>query len=90
MTARPHTIAPDTLAKTPKPTTIETVDDELTIKDATRTVALYHIAGNPHSETMLMVYLPAERVLLEVDAFSPGAAVNPCAANLFETSRAAS
>ena len=26
-----------------------------------------------------MVYLPAERVLLEVDAFSPGAAVNPCA-----------
>ena len=81
---RPFTIQPDTLAKAPKAVTVETVDDELVIKDAMRTVALYHIAGNPHSDTMLMVHLPAERLLIEVDAFSPGSPVNPYAANLLD------
>jgi len=52
--------------------------------DGPAPVALYHVAGNPHSDTMLMVHVPSERVLIEVDAFSPGAAVNPYAANLLE------
>lgn len=81
---RPFTIQPDTLAKSPKPATIETVDSELVLKDALRVVGIYHVAGNPHSDTMLMVHLPAERVLIEVDAFSPGSPVNPYAANLFD------
>jgi glyoxylase-like metal-dependent hydrolase (beta-lactamase superfamily II) len=84
VTTRPHTIVPDTLAKTPRAATIETVDDELVIKDSLRTVGLYHVIGNPHSETMLMIHLPAERLLIQVDAFSPGAQVNPYAANLLE------
>jgi hypothetical protein len=84
MAARPHTIVPDALARAPRPAAVETVGNERVIKDATRTVALYHVNGNPHSSTMLMVYLPAERLLIEVDAFSPGAAVNPYAANLLE------
>ena len=79
---RPFTVQPDTLAKSPKPVTVETVNDELVVKDGMRTVALYHVAGNPHSDTMLMVHLPAERLLVQVDAFSPGSAVNPYAANL--------
>jgi hypothetical protein len=33
---------------------------------------------------MLMAYLPRERILIEVDAFSPGSAVQPYAANLVE------
>jgi hypothetical protein len=70
--------------RTRNPATVEVVDDELVIKDATRRVALYHVAGNPHSDTMLMAYFPAERVLVEVDAFSPGAPVNPYAVNLLE------
>ena len=49
---------------------------------------LYHIAGNPHADTLLMAWLPRERVLIEVDAFSPGAAVNPYAANLLDQIRA--
>ena len=84
VTSRPHTIVPDTLAKAPRPATIETIDDELQIKDSMRTVGVYHVAGNPHSETMLMVHLPAERLLIEVDAFSPGSTVNPYAANLLD------
>ena len=47
-------------------------------------VMLYHVAGNPHSDTMLMAYIPRDRVLIEVDAFSPGSAVQPYAANLLE------
>lgn len=84
MARRPHSVVADTLAKNPKPVRIETVDDELVVKDAARTVALYHVAENPHSDTMLMIHLPAERVLIQVDAFSPGAAVNPYAGNLLD------
>ncbi len=101
MAKRAHTIQPDALAKNAKPLTVETVDEELELKDAgtpkgvpydrngapgagSRTLVLYHVAGNPHSDTMLMAYLPTERVLVEVDAYSPGSAVQPYAANLLE------
>ena len=47
-------------------------------------VNLYHIAGSPHAETLLMAYFPRERVLVEVDVYSPGASVHPYAANLLE------
>jgi glyoxylase-like metal-dependent hydrolase (beta-lactamase superfamily II) len=82
--ARKHSIVPDALAKNPKPLKIETVDEELELKDAAMTVQLFHIAGNPHADTLLMAYFPKERILVEVDAFSPGAAVQPYAANLLE------
>jgi glyoxylase-like metal-dependent hydrolase (beta-lactamase superfamily II) len=77
---RPHTIAPDALAKNPKPLKIETVDEEMTLKDNTRTLNLYHIAGNPHADTLLMAYLPKERILVEADAFSPAGPALPAAA----------
>ncbi len=84
MAARPHTQQPDTLAKNPKNVRVETVGADRVYKDATMEVDLYHVAGNPHSDTMLMAYLPKARVLVEVDAFSPGSAVQPYAANLLE------
>jgi glyoxylase-like metal-dependent hydrolase (beta-lactamase superfamily II) len=84
---RAHTIVPDALAAKPKKITIVPVDGEHTLRDATMTVNLYHIAGNPHADTMLMAYFPRERVLVEVDAFSPGAAVQPYAANLLDNVR---
>lgn len=82
MAARPFTRAPDALAKAPRPVRMETVEDTRTISDGTRSLVLYHVAGNPHSDTLLMAYLPAERLLIEVDAFSPGGAYHPYAANL--------
>jgi hypothetical protein len=81
---RPHTITPDALARNSRPVTVETVDEERVMKDAAMEMALYHVAGNPQSDTMLMAYFPRARVLVEVDAFSPAAAVNPYAANLLE------
>ena len=48
------------------------------------TVQLFHIAGNPHGDTLLAAYFPKERLLVEADVFSPGSAVQPYAANLIE------
>ena len=81
---RAHTIAPDTLAKNPKPLKLETVDDEMVLKDNTMTVNLFHISGSPHADTLLMAYFPKERILVEADVFNPGAAVTPFAPNLME------
>ena len=84
MAKRSHSRQPDALTKNPKPLTVETVDEELEMKDATRTMMLYHVDGSPHSDTMLMAYLPADKVIVEVDVFSPGAAVHPYEANFLE------
>ena len=54
-------------ASTSRPSTAERE-----FKDQSMTVMLYHVAGNPHSDTMLMAYIPRDRILIEVDAFSPG------------------
>ena len=81
---RPHTLAPDALARSPKPLKTESVGETRSIADKTMTVELYHIAGNPHADTLLMAYFPKQRVLVEADAFSPGAATQPYAANLLE------
>jgi len=81
---RPHTIVPDALAKNQKPLKLDSVDEELELKDAAQTVELYHIAGSPHADTLLMAYFPRERILVEADVFTPAAAVAPYAANLME------
>lgn len=81
---RAHTLVPDALANNPKPVRVEAVDDELTLKDASRTVNLYHIDGSAHANTLLMAYFPKERILVEADVYTPGAAVNAYAANLLE------
>ena len=81
---RAHTLVPDALSKNPKPLKLETAEDALVIKDDKMTVQLFHIDGNPHADTLLMAYFPKERILVEADAFTPGAAVQPYAANLLE------
>jgi glyoxylase-like metal-dependent hydrolase (beta-lactamase superfamily II) len=81
---RPHTLAPDALARSPKPLTLKAVDDELVIKDKMRTVALYRVTNTGHSDTMLVVHLPKERILIEADLYTPGAAANLYATSLFE------
>jgi glyoxylase-like metal-dependent hydrolase (beta-lactamase superfamily II) len=85
---RPFTIEPDALATSNRSASVEGVDDARVIEDKTRRVELYHISGNPHADTLLMVYLPKERVLIQADAFSPGSAVQPYAPNLLEQIRA--
>jgi len=75
--AMPHTLNPDRLAKAPKKPVIEAVGDKRAITDGTRTLELYHLQGSDHAATMLIGYLPKEKVLIEADVYTPGPANAP-------------
>ncbi len=81
---RPHTLQPDALARNPRPATVRGVEDELVLTDGSMTVTLYPITNSEHASTLLMAYFPRERILVQADAYTPGAAVAPYAANLYE------
>jgi glyoxylase-like metal-dependent hydrolase (beta-lactamase superfamily II) len=84
---RPHTVVPDALAKNQRPVNVEGVEGERVLMDKTMTVNLYAIEGSPHSDTMLVAYFPRERLLVEADVYTPGAAVAPYAPNLLQNIR---
>ena len=69
--AAPASIAPDHLAKSGKKGVVEGVRDRRVLTDGTRTVELRHIVGNGHDDGLLMVYLPAEKLVIEADVFTP-------------------
>jgi glyoxylase-like metal-dependent hydrolase (beta-lactamase superfamily II) len=69
--AIPHTLSPDRLAKAPKKPVIEAVGDKSAITDGTRTLELYHLQASNHADTMLIAYLPKEKVLIEADVYIP-------------------
>jgi glyoxylase-like metal-dependent hydrolase (beta-lactamase superfamily II) len=70
----PATVQPDSMAKSGRKPVVEGVRDKRVLTDGTRTVEIYHIAGNAHCEGLLMVYLPKEKPLSEADVFTPPAA----------------
>ncbi len=70
----PRTLLDDALAKAPKRARVESVADKSVYTDGTHTVELYHIYPAPHSNALLIAYLPKEKVLFQGD-FS----VNPAA-----------
>lgn len=83
-------LGPDRLARSPRAPAIEEVGDKRVLTDGRRTLELHLVRGNLHSEGLLMAYLPAERLLLQADAFHPrpGApplpAPSPFTVNLLE------
>jgi len=89
--AAPATIAPDRLAKSGRKGTVESVRDKRVLTDGARTVELHHISGSPHADSLLMVYLPKEKLLSQADTYTPAApnaptpaSVNPSSVNLVE------
>jgi len=56
---------------------IETFTDKKVMSDKTRTLELYLIKDNPHNDGILMAYLPAEKILVEVDVYTPPAPNTP-------------
>ena len=67
--SRKHTIVPDELQNTPKPATFEFVDDQLTLKDESMEVQLYHLIDNPREGTNLFAYVPRDRILVQADLY---------------------
>src|ERR1043166_1686196 len=71
--AAPATLSPDLLAKSGRKAQVETVRERRVMSDGTRAVEIHHIAGSPHEDGMLMVYLPKEKLLIQSDTFTPAA-----------------
>jgi glyoxylase-like metal-dependent hydrolase (beta-lactamase superfamily II) len=71
--ARPRTIEPDALSKSPRAPMIETVGDSRVLSDGTRAVELHYLANHGHHTGQLIAYLPKERILMYGDGYNPPA-----------------
>lgn len=87
----PRTLNPDQLARSSKSATFETVGDKHVLTDGRRAIEVHRLAGNGHNDAFVMVYLPAEKILVQVDAWAPPApgapppsAPSPFAVNLLD------
>jgi glyoxylase-like metal-dependent hydrolase (beta-lactamase superfamily II) len=67
----PRTLLDDTLARNPRPATVDPVYDMKSYSDGNRTVEMYHIWPTPHSNGLLVAYIPQEGVLFQGDYSLP-------------------
>jgi glyoxylase-like metal-dependent hydrolase (beta-lactamase superfamily II) len=63
----PHTMNPDKLAKSGKKAKFEWVKDTRTITDGTHSVVAEIIPLKPHVDAMMIIYVPADKVLVQAD-----------------------
>src|SRR5262249_35982924 len=72
-----RTLLNDTLAKNPKKEKIEAVLEKKVYSDGTRTVEMYHVSPVPHSNGLMIAYIPKEKVLFQGDfSLTPGQPAN--------------
>jgi glyoxylase-like metal-dependent hydrolase (beta-lactamase superfamily II) len=86
-----HTLNPDRLEKSRKAAKFETYANDFTLADGSRKIEIHKILRNGHSDDLQLIYLPAEKVLIEADAYTPAApntptpsTPNPYTVNLYE------
>jgi len=80
----PRTLLDDPLAKNPKKAKFETVAEKRVYTDGTRTVEFYHIPPAPHSNGLIIAYIPKEKVLFQGDfSVNPGEPANAHVQALF-------
>jgi glyoxylase-like metal-dependent hydrolase (beta-lactamase superfamily II) len=91
---QPHTLNPDRLAKAPTPPIFASFTDKLVLNDATHPIEIHTIEGSGHNDAIAMVYLPAQKLLVEADVWTPTppgskppAVVNPLWVNLYDNVR---
>jgi glyoxylase-like metal-dependent hydrolase (beta-lactamase superfamily II) len=71
--ALPHTISPDRLAKAPRKPSIEAIPDKRILTDGSQSLEIYRMEGTNHDASMLIAYVPKAKLLIEADAYTPGA-----------------
>ncbi len=76
----PRTLVGDNLAKANKKPKVESVGDKRELKDETHTIVLHHIKDLAHSDGMLVVYLPKEKILFTADFNIPAQGQPPAPA----------
>jgi glyoxylase-like metal-dependent hydrolase (beta-lactamase superfamily II) len=67
----PHSLNPDRLARMPRAPMLETMKDKRVITDGSMTLEIYLMKDQPHSEGLLMMYLPKEKIIMQADAYIP-------------------
>jgi glyoxylase-like metal-dependent hydrolase (beta-lactamase superfamily II) len=73
----PRTLLDDPLAKNPKKAKFETVLEKKVYTDGTRTVEMYHVFPAPHSNGLIIAYIPKEKILFQGDfSVTPGEPAN--------------
>jgi glyoxylase-like metal-dependent hydrolase (beta-lactamase superfamily II) len=77
MWARPRTIAPDQLSKSPKAAVFETVSDKKVMTDGTQTIELYHMKGTSHNVANMIVFMPRQGLVYWGDGYNPPAGSDP-------------
>jgi len=88
---QPHVLNPDRLATHWQAPHFETFTDQLRLDDAARPIEVHAIVGSGHNDAFAMAWLPAQKLLVEADAWTPTppgagppAVVNPLWRNLYE------
>jgi glyoxylase-like metal-dependent hydrolase (beta-lactamase superfamily II) len=67
----PHSLNPDRLARMPRTPIIETVKDKRVLTDGNMVLEIHLMREQLHTEGLLMVYVPKERMLIQADAYIP-------------------
>lgn len=67
----PRTLLNDTLAKSPKKAVVEAVEEKKVYSDGTRVVEMYHVAPVPHSNGLMIAYIPKEKIVFQGDFSLP-------------------
>jgi len=75
----PFTLEPDRLARASRSPVIETVGEKRVLSDSSMALELHHLQGNLHDETLLVAYLPKQKLLVQADAFHPRPGAKPLA-----------
>ena len=78
--ANPNRINLDALGKSGKSAIVEGVNGKRVLTDGARSLEISEITGSVHAQGFLIVYLPAEKILIEADAYTPGAPNAPAPA----------
>jgi glyoxylase-like metal-dependent hydrolase (beta-lactamase superfamily II) len=73
----PNSISPDALQKSGKKAVISGVEGKRVFTDNRRVAEVYFIDSSVHAQGFMMVYLPAEKLLIEADAYTPGPPNSP-------------
>jgi glyoxylase-like metal-dependent hydrolase (beta-lactamase superfamily II) len=67
----PHSLNPDRLARMPRASVIETVKDKRVLTDGNMVLEIHLMREQLHTEGLLMVYVPKEKMLIQADAYIP-------------------
>jgi glyoxylase-like metal-dependent hydrolase (beta-lactamase superfamily II) len=73
----PRTLLDDVLAKNPKKAKVEGIGEKKVYSDGTRVVEMYHIPPAPHSNGLIIAYIPKEKIIFQGDfSVTPGQPAN--------------